>query len=111
MHVKNISDFEDVKLDRQGASGVKIKYLLHADVGAERLQCRLFEIEVGGYTPFERHSHEHHVFMLKGKALVKGGETEIIVGEGDVIFIQSWEEHQFKNIGEEEVQFLCTKNS
>ncbi|MGD8544688.1 MAG: cupin domain-containing protein [Candidatus Bathyarchaeota archaeon] len=111
MHVTNISNFEDVKLDMKGASGVKIKYLFHADVDAERLQLRLFAIEVGGNTPFEKHIHEHHIFMLKGEALVKGADTEAIVGEGDVIFIQSWEEHQFKNIGEEELQFLCTKKT
>ena len=111
MYVASINNVEEVKLERRGASGVKIKYLLHKDVGVERLQLRLFIIEIGGHTPLERHRHEHEVFMLKGKALVKGGDTETVVGEGDVIFIQSWEEHQFRNIGEEKVHFLCTKET
>jgi oxalate decarboxylase/phosphoglucose isomerase-like protein (cupin superfamily) len=29
----------------------------------------------------------------------------------DVIFIPSYEEHQFKNIGDEPVEFLCTKET
>lgn len=66
---------------------------------------------MGGYTPLERHEHEHEVFMLRGKALVRGENQESMVKLGDVIFIPSWEEHQFKNIGEEPVEFLCTKET
>lgn len=68
------------------AKGVKVKYLLHKDVGAKRLQLRLFTIDVGGYTPLERHAHEHEVFILSGKALVKGVNQEARVKEGHVIF-------------------------
>jgi mannose-6-phosphate isomerase-like protein (cupin superfamily) len=49
------------------------------------------------------------VFILKGKALVKGGSRQIVVTSGNVLFIPSQEEHQFKNIGDEPVEFLCTK--
>jgi len=42
-------------------------------------------------------------------ALVRGGDKEVVVKEGGVIFISSWELHQFKNIGDEKLQFLCTK--
>jgi mannose-6-phosphate isomerase-like protein (cupin superfamily) len=45
----------------------------------------------------------------KGKALVKGGSRQIVVTSGNVLFIPSQEEHQFKNIGDEPVEFLCTK--
>jgi mannose-6-phosphate isomerase-like protein (cupin superfamily) len=51
------------------------------------------------------------VFILHGKALVKGGDTEVVVKEGDIIFIPSWEKHQFKNVGEGKLQFLCTKEA
>jgi mannose-6-phosphate isomerase-like protein (cupin superfamily) len=49
--------------------------------------------------------------MLKGKALVKGGNKEVLVTEGKVIFISSNEEHQFRNVGNEKVEFLCTKET
>jgi len=55
---------------------VKVKYLLHRDVGAEKLQLRLFTIDVGGQTPLEKHEHEHEVFILRGRALIRRGETE-----------------------------------
>jgi len=75
------------------------------------LQLRLFTIDVGGYTPLESHMHEHEVFILSGKALVRGGNQEVLVQAGNVIFIPSNEEHQFKNIGNEPLKFLCTKET
>lgn len=111
MYVTSVSKVEENEMNVKGAHGVKIKYLLHECVGAKRLQLRLFSIDVGGYTPLEKHKHEHEVFILHGKALVRGGDTETIVKEGDVIFISSWEEHQFRNMGKEKLKFLCTKET
>jgi quercetin dioxygenase-like cupin family protein len=111
MYVARMKDVEEIELAHEGAKGVKVKYLLHKGIGAKHLELRLFTIEVGGYTPLERHEHEHEVFILHGKALVKGGEVEMVVNAGDAIFIPSNEEHQFRNIGEEKVEFLCTKQT
>lgn len=111
MYVTNIEKVRESNVDLEGACKVKVKYLLHKGVGAKRLQLRLFTLDVGGYTPLEKHAHEHEVFMLKGKALVRGGEQEVEVKAGNVIFIPSYEEHQFKNIGDEPVEFLCTKET
>jgi len=111
LYVTNVKDVKEVKLKREGAKGVSVKYLLHKGVGAKRLELRLFTIEVGGYTPLERHEHEHEIFILRGKVLVRGGDTEAIVKAGDVIFVPSNETHQFRNIGEEKAEFLCTKQT
>jgi mannose-6-phosphate isomerase-like protein (cupin superfamily) len=111
MYVTSVDRVEECEMNVKGARGVKVKYLLHERVGAKRLQLRLFTIDVSGYTPLEKHKHEHEVFILQGKALVRGGDVEVIVKEGDVIFISSWERHQFRNMGEEKLQFLCTKET
>lgn len=111
MYITNVDKVEEVELKRKGAKGVKVKYLLHEGVGAKQVELRLFTIEVGGYTPLERHRHEHEVFILQGEALIKSGTTKSLVKTGDVIFISSGEEHQFINIGNEKVRFLCTKET
>ncbi len=111
MYVTSVDKVREYRLKKEGARGVKVKYLLHKGVGAKRIQLRLFTVEVGGYTPLEKHAHEHEVYILKGKALVKGGSKEVPVTQGSVIFIPSNEEHQFKNVGNEEVEFLCTKET
>lgn len=111
MYVASLDKIEGRKMHEEGAHGVEIKHLLHEGVGAKRLQLRLFTIDVGGCTPLERHRHEHGVFMLQGEALVKGEDAKIVVKEGDVIFIPSWEEHQFRNVGKRRVRFLCKKET
>lgn len=111
MYVTSVDKVREYSLKKEGARGVKVKHLLHKGVGAKRIQLRLFTIEVGGCTPLEKHAHEHEVYMLKGKALVKGGSKEELVTQGSVIFIPSNEEHQFKNVGNEKVEFLCTKET
>ena len=49
--------------------------------------------------------------MLRGRALVRGGDKEVMANPRDAILIPSYEEHQFKNIGDEPVEFLCTKET
>lgn len=111
MYVISVERVREYNLKKEGVRGVKVKYLLHKGVGANRIQLRLFTIEVGGHTPLERHTHEHEVYVLKGKALVKGEDKEALVTQGSVIFIPSNEEHEFKNIGNEPLRFLCTKKT
>lgn len=111
MYITSVDKVEEIQMNVKGANGVKVKYLVHAGVGAKRLQLRLFLIDVGGYTPLEKHKHEHEVLILQGRSFVRGGDVEVIAKKGDVIFIPSWEEHQFRNVGEEELQFLCTKKT
>jgi hypothetical protein len=51
-------------------------------------------------------------YLLRARqALARGGDTEVVVKEEDIILILSWEKHQFRNIGEEKLQFLCTKET
>jgi len=113
LYVTSVRDVREFILDdcHPGSRFVKIKYLLHAGVGAKRMQYRLFTIGVGGYTAKEKHEHEHEVFLLRGKASVTGGDREVVCGPEDVIFIPSNEIHQIKNIGKEPLQFLCTKET
>jgi quercetin dioxygenase-like cupin family protein len=111
MYVTNVDKVREYTVDMEGARGVKVKYLLHKGVGAKRIQLRLFTVDVGGHTPLERHAHEHEVFILHGKAILRGEGKEIPVKAGDVIFIASNEEHQFENVSEEPLQFLCTKET
>ena len=110
MYVTSVGRVREYDVDVEGARKVRVKYLLHKGVGAKRLQLRLFTVDVRGYTPLEKHAHEHEVFILRGRALLRGGEQEVELKPGNAIFIQSFEEHQFKNIGDEPVEFLCTKD-
>ncbi len=93
------------------ANGVGVRYLLHAGIGAKRLQLRLFTIDVGGHTPLDKHAHEHEVFVLGGEALFSGEGEGLEASTGDAVFIASNELHQIRNIGNGPLRFLCTKET
>ena len=106
MRVFHHQDVE-AKLVRKGASGTRVRWLVTSDMGAENFAMRLFEMEVGGYSPFHSHNWEHEIFILEGEGLVVGEESERRFKAGDVIFIAPNEKHQLKNNGDKAVRFIC----
>jgi quercetin dioxygenase-like cupin family protein len=105
-----LSPYKDVRqaiVDDPGSKGVRIRVVISKDDGAGNFIMRVFEVEPGGYTPRHKHDWEHEVFVLAGKgtAVSEAGEHEI--KKGDVIFIPPNEEHQFKNTGQDILEFIC----
>ena len=91
----------------EGASKVTIRWLITKKMGAENFAMRLFEMEPDGYSPLHAHSWEHEVFILEGEGTVFDGEKATAVKAGDVVFVPSDEQHQFKNGGKKPLKFLC----
>ncbi len=98
-------------LERDGARGVMVKYLVGRGEGASKFFLREYRVAPGGNTSFDRHAHEHQVYVLKGRARVKVGSTVKVVREGGVVFVPSNKAHQFKNAGKGELVFLCVKGA
>ncbi len=90
-----------------GASKVKVRWLITKEIGAENFAMRLFEMEPGGYSPLHTHPWEHEVFILDGEGCIFDGEKASAFKAGDVVFISTDERHQFKNNGEKTLRFLC----
>ncbi|TKJ31976.1 cupin [bacterium (candidate division B38) B3_B38] len=89
------------------ASGVKMRWVISQKDGAENFAMRVVEISPGGHSPLHRHPHEHEVFVLKGKGVLTCEAKESPLIPGDVAFILPDEEHQFRNIGQDKLEFLC----
>jgi len=104
-----ILHYQDVKAKDadEGASKLRVRWLITKEIGAENFAMRLFEMEPGGYSPFHNHPWEHEVFILEGDGIVVGEELERKFRAGNAIFIPANEKHQFKNDGEKSVKFLC----
>ncbi len=94
-------------VDMAGAEGVKIRWLIDKDAGAEHFWMRQFEVAPGGCTPLHAHDFEHEVFVLSGRGVVVHGGQDHELKPGDVVFMPAGEEHQFRNTGEEPLSFLC----
>lgn len=91
----------------QGAEGVTIRWLIDENSPAPNFLMRHFTIEVGGFTPFHKHSWEHEVFILKGRGVVRIGDEEWELHPYDTVFVAPNEMHNFRNEGDEPFEMLC----
>jgi quercetin dioxygenase-like cupin family protein len=106
MKVFDYKQVEAKKAD-EGASGLKVRWLITEEMGAPNFVMRLFEMEPSGKSPLHTHAWEHEVFILNGEGVVIDGEKERRLKAGDVVFIRPNEKHQFKNNGSATLKFLC----
>ena len=89
------------------ANKVKIRWLINEKQNAPNFSMRRFEIAPGGNTPYHTHDWEHEVYVLSGNALIKTKDGVLALKQGDVILVESNEEHNFINNSEEDFVFLC----
>lgn len=90
-----------------GTQGVSMRWVISEKEGAENFALRIFTVEPGGHTPLHTHPWEHEVFVLKGKGAVVNEGKDVPLNAGDVVFVPADEEHQFKNVGDSEMEFIC----
>ena len=87
--------------------GATKKILMGPAEESLNFRMRYFRLEPGGHSRLEQHPHEHGVFMLHGRALVRHGDDEMELGPRDVIFIPGNELHQLRTVGDESMGFIC----
>lgn len=107
MKVQSSRDVELQGVTMEGSSGCQVRWLLSQDDGAPSFAMRQFEIEPGGYTPRHHHPYEHEVYVIDGEGEVYEGDTPHRIGAGDVVLVKPDDVHQFKNVGDKPLKFLC----
>jgi quercetin dioxygenase-like cupin family protein len=109
MNLVKVFPYADVEAEKadEGASRVKVRWLITKNIGAPNFAMRLFEVESGGFSPLHSHDWEHEVFILEGEGTVFGKEGEKKFKSGYVVFVPPNEKHQFKNTGKKLLRFLC----
>jgi quercetin dioxygenase-like cupin family protein len=91
----------------EGASKLKVRWLITKEMGAPNFAMRLFEMEPQGNSPLHAHAWEHEVFILDGEGVLVGEDKERRFKAGDVVFVAPNEKHQFRNNGSKMLKFLC----
>ena len=102
--------YTDVELEEpteEGIKDMKVRWLISKKDGAENFAMRLFEIKPGAHTPLHQHDWEHEVFIVEGKGATRDKNNEKQFNQGDVIYVPPMEWHQFVNLGNETLKFLC----
>lgn len=104
---RSVQQMEGTPIEGDGIQGVSMKLLIGKDDSAPTFAMRHFSVEPGGFTPNHQHPWEHEVLILAGKGeLESGGEISAITS-GDGLYIPSNELHQFRNNGDQPLEFLC----
>jgi quercetin dioxygenase-like cupin family protein len=91
----------------EGASRLKVRWLITKDMGAPNFAMRLFEMKPGGNSPLHTHPWEHEVFILEGEGVAVGADKKDRFKAGAAVFVAPNELHQFKNNGKSTLRFLC----
>jgi len=103
MYVTNIKNTKELKTP----SGKSIWWLLPKEIGTPNFEMRYFEVRKGIESKEEKHPFEHEVFVVKGEGIIKSEGTETKVKPGDAVFIAPNEPHQFLNLKESPLGFIC----
>ena len=83
-----------------------MQWLISAQEGPH-FAMRRYVMEPGGGMPEHTNTVEHEQYVLRGHANIGIGAEEFEVRAGDVVFIPQGVLHWYKNIGEENFEFLC----
>ena len=106
MKIAHYTDTE-AKAANEGASKIKVRWVISKEMGAPNFALRVFEVEPGGFSPLHSHNWEHEVFILEGDGIVVSQDGEKRFKPGDAVFVAPNEKHQFKNDGKKVVKFIC----
>ena len=90
-----------------GADGVTMRMMVGRDDGAPNFAMRHFTVEPGGHTPRHSHNYEHEVVILRGAGTAENEGELHDIAPGDVLFVEPNRVHQFRNTGDEPLEFLC----
>jgi quercetin dioxygenase-like cupin family protein len=102
MKVSKLGD----KPAKEGHGGAVMHEIITAEDGAPNFAMRVIEVKPGSSTPAHSHPWEHEVFVLSGRAVVKGEKGEVEIGKDSVIYIPPDEHHTFESIGDEPLRFV-----
>ncbi|MGD9143518.1 MAG: cupin domain-containing protein [Dehalococcoidia bacterium] len=101
-----IQNYQDVK-SVEAAPGAFMHVMAGPDEGAPSFVMRLFEIEPGGGTPHHNHAWEHELFVVDGTGVLKSGNTERPIAEGDAIMVLPDEQHGILNTSKDLLRVIC----
>ena len=103
----NVKDMEKIQMKMPGANGAFKQVAVGPEQGWEGWVLRVMTLEAGGNTPTHKHPWPHINYVLSGKGSVMIDGQEFPVAADTCAYIPGDSEHGFKNLGDEELRFIC----
>ncbi len=107
MKVAHYSESQGKQFDGEIVKNVTGRIAIGKDDGAPNFCMRVFTIGPEGYTPRHSHEWEHEIFVHSGHGQVFQSGSWVDASAGSTIFVPGMEEHQLKNVGDEDFTFVC----
>jgi quercetin dioxygenase-like cupin family protein len=106
--IKKEEDIREEYLEEEGVENVLKRVLIGPQDGSRKIIMRYFKVLPQGNTPFHSHDFEHIVKVEKGKGVVLNeAGKETVISEGQSLYIDRNERHQFKNPFQHTFEFIC----
>ncbi|MDD2716323.1 MAG: cupin domain-containing protein [Candidatus Wallbacteria bacterium] len=105
-YAKHYTEVSAQEVEVEGASNVKIRWLVDQKKGAPNFAMRLFEIGAKGHTPFHAHPWEHEIYVLEGSGVMRIEDAEYPLSKGSVALVPEDKKHQFASAGKA-MKMIC----
>ena len=111
MHVEHYRDIPLLPVEGTGQAtpGLTTRRILPP--AAAEATMDICEINAGASSAFHTHPWEHQVFVVAGQGAVTDGQSPIQFSAGDVVVIPADQPHQFINVGDSNVVFVCLQRN
>lgn len=107
MIISNEDQVKAVEVTNPESLHATMKVLVGKEEGWDDYVMRLFELQVGGYSPKHSHPWPHINYILEGEGTIFQNGKEIPVAKGSFAYLPKDEVHQFKNTGKGIFRFIC----
>jgi quercetin dioxygenase-like cupin family protein len=105
---KNYKNVEKMPVTLENTKDAFVRWLIDENDGAKYYAMRRFEVKPNGSIPLHEHPEDHEIYILNGNGNFYNdtGQKEIVY-EGDVLYIPPNEKHGIKNLGKDDLIFIC----
>lgn len=107
MALGHISEILGSVIQNPEVKGASMKVLVSPENGWDNHVMRVFELEVGGYTPRHSHNWPHINYIIEGEGKLYLNGQENPIKAGSYAYVPANELHQFQNTGESVLKFIC----
>lgn len=107
MVVGHLTELQGKVIESSQVQDVMMKVLVSPQEGWEGHVMRVFEVGVGGYTPKHQHPWPHINYIIDGEGSLMIDHKENTITAGSYAYVPSNTIHQFKNVGDTPLQFIC----
>jgi quercetin dioxygenase-like cupin family protein len=104
-------DKKEYKTDTQNFKDIHRYTLLTDENPGLKIETRYFEIQPGGYSSLEQHTHTHSVIIIRGSGSIILDNELQKVAVHDVVYISPETIHQFHADNGEPLGFICVVSS